>query len=191
VCCGHFTQVWCSLPNAPQVECCCSVLQCVAMCCSMLRLLHTSVVLSLPNAPPLDIVAVCCSVLQRVAVCCSNFTHVRRSQLPMSACILRHTDITWDITYRVLSPCDVCEIPCDICVPNVCLHPQKQKPPPPPQTLSQCVAVCCSVLQSLHTRAALSPSNVCLHLRSRSLVHHPLRTQPLRPRRIWSDSYRR
>jgi len=25
-----------------------------------------------------------------------------------------HTDITWDRTYRVPNPCDVCEIPCDV-----------------------------------------------------------------------------
>ena len=98
----------------------CKVLQCVAVCCNVLQYVavtpHKRGALTSKRTSAkhccsvLQCVAVCCSVLQRVAVCCSNFTHARRSQLPMSACILRHTDITWDLTYRVFSPCDVCEI---------------------------------------------------------------------------------
>jgi len=52
-----------------RVVVCCSVLQCVTVCCSGSALLF-----SLPNcigSKKSVFVAVCCSVLQRVVVCCS------------------------------------------------------------------------------------------------------------------------
>ena len=49
-------------PKPLEVAACCSVLPCVAVCCS---------VLNLQNSQQLDCVAVCCSALQCVAVCCS------------------------------------------------------------------------------------------------------------------------
>jgi len=68
VCCSvlQFVVVCCSVlpakgPNEPEV---CSVLQCVAVCCSVLQCVavYSSV---------LQCAAVCCSVLQCAAVCCS------------------------------------------------------------------------------------------------------------------------
>jgi len=60
---------------------CCSVLQCVAVCCSVLQLeygLEGSNVFDVSGGvcvavcySVLQCVAVCCSVLQCVAVCCS------------------------------------------------------------------------------------------------------------------------
>jgi len=52
---------------------CCSLLQCVAMCCNII-LLHSRSIDTLIkglNTSVLQCVAVCCSVLQCVVVCCS------------------------------------------------------------------------------------------------------------------------
>jgi len=52
---------------------CCSVLQCVAVCCSVLHdafMMNTSNVLVCLSNQTEQTVAMCCGVLQRVAVCC-------------------------------------------------------------------------------------------------------------------------
>jgi len=52
----------------------CNVLQCVAMCCSVLQW-YEGIMIGVVNGsdprPVLQCVAVCCSVLQCVAVCCN------------------------------------------------------------------------------------------------------------------------
>ena len=54
----------------------CSVLQCVAVCCSVLQPVRDALCLIL-NESCSQCVAVCCSVLQCVAVCCSVLQPVR------------------------------------------------------------------------------------------------------------------
>jgi len=55
------------------VAVCCSVLQCVAVCCSVL------LELMIEAAKAKECVAVCCSVLQCVGVCCSVMKCVARA----------------------------------------------------------------------------------------------------------------
>ena len=65
------------------VAVCCSVLQCVAACCSVLQCVLQCVVVCCGlwkgcHAPfkQVKCVAVCCSVLQCVAICCSMLQYV-------------------------------------------------------------------------------------------------------------------
>ena len=70
--------VCCSVLQCAAV--CCSMLQCVAVCCSaMLQMRVRRIVIVVQKGPVLQCVAVCveacvavfCNVLQHVAVCCS------------------------------------------------------------------------------------------------------------------------
>ena len=60
VCCSMLQRVGRSVVQCVAV--CCSVLQCVAVCLA---------VCNVSPPPPTECVVVCCSVLQCVAVCCS------------------------------------------------------------------------------------------------------------------------
>ena len=69
------------------VAVCCSVLQCAAVCCSVLQCVAVC-------CSVLQCVAVCCSVLQCVAVCCTKQAEILKSQLATRH--TRHTSL-----YRV------------------------------------------------------------------------------------------
>ena len=101
------------------VAACCSVLQCVAVCCSVLQC-----------------VAVCCSVMQCVAVCCS----VLYSKKEMSSKIkkIRNEECV-AVNYEMLR-----------CSEEYCSHKKGSfsKTNWELRGVLQCVAVCCSVLQS-------------------------------------------
>ena len=94
-----------------------SVLQCVAVCCSICGIKQCPSCLAVWQWCILQCVAVCCSVLQCVAVCCS----------------VLQCGAVWYCNTRLISRIAVC---CSVlqCVAVCC-------------SVLQCVAVCCSVLQ--------------------------------------------
>ena len=61
--------VCCSVLQCFPLSLCCSVLQCVALCCSVLQCVAV-------RYSALECVGVCCSVLHCVAVCCSVLSYV-------------------------------------------------------------------------------------------------------------------
>jgi len=121
---------------------CCSVLQCVAVCCSVLRIPRSL----LPLVSPLFVlqcVAACCSALQCVAVrcralpcvavCCSVLQYVAVCQgFPAHFC-------PWYLPCSCSMCCSVlhCVAVCCSAIPCVAVR----------YSVLQCVAVCCSVLQ--------------------------------------------
>jgi len=121
-----------------QVAVCCSVLQCVAVCCSVCSVMRCvavccsalqCVAVCAVCCSVLQNVAECCRVLQSVAVCCSvlqqgNHTHPRLILSRMRAAVC----------------CSVWQCVAVCCV----LH------------MLQCVAVCCSVMQLQSVAASKS-----------------------------------
>ena len=97
---------------------CCSVLQCVAVCCSVYSITCESSCMASRHEyiPAMQYAAVCCSVLQCVAVCCS-----------VLQCIFHHL--------RILLYCFETRVHIGELFENHAL------------VVLQCVAVCCSVLQ--------------------------------------------
>ena len=68
----------------------CSVLQRVAVCCSVLQciFIHTYICMYVIVRLSECVICVCCSVLQRVAVCCSAFLAIHRVLLVLN--LLQH-----------------------------------------------------------------------------------------------------
>jgi len=117
---------------------CCSVLQYVAVCCSVLHSLHAR--LSRRKCHRLYWCSMCCSVVQGVAVCCSvlHSPHSRPSRrkcqrlfscsmcCSVLQCVADHWDVHVDSAYARFNRV--------LCVAVCC-------------SVLQCAAVCCSVLQ--------------------------------------------
>ena len=116
------------------VAVCCSVLQCGAVCCSVLQC--GAVCCSV-----LQCVAVCCSVLQCVAVCCS---------------VLQCAAVCCNVLKRVAVCCHALQ-----CVAGCCRVLQGVAARY--SVMLQCVAICCSVLQcNAVCRNALQCDSACL-----------------------------
>jgi len=129
---------------------CCSVLQCVAVCCSVEE--HDSCVTSLSQC-----VAVCCRVLQCVVVCCRDI--LARNKTPFEPFLSRVLDCIKRVifafstsknsfsrisVFRLQHSCrrdaQCVAVCCSVlqCVAVCC-------------SVLQCVAVCCSVLRLQHS----------------------------------------
>ena len=104
---------------------CCSVLQCVAVCCCMFTLTIRELSKAMSKRRVLQYVAVCCSLLHCVTVYCSMVQCVA-----VCYCIVVQCGVVW---CSVLQYAEVC---CSVlpCVAVCC-------------SVWQCVALCCSVLQ--------------------------------------------
>ena len=107
--------------------CCISVLQCVAVCCSVLQFVATRATRRRLTCPSLScwLVCVCCSVLQCVAVWCSVVQHCAVCCNPVWCSVLQVF-----CSYSYPEALDMC---LSILLAGMCV-------------LQQCVAVCCSVL---------------------------------------------
>ena len=117
---------------------CCSVLQCVAVCCSVL-LFADPLVAAQATQGRLKCVAVCCSVLWCVAVCCSVFQ-----------CVTVRCSVLQCVAVCRLPRCSaVCKRQLAVCC-----------------SVLQYVAVCCSVLTpSLqHRPRKNSQPSVCCYM---------------------------
>jgi len=99
-----------------------SVLQCVAVCCSVLQCVADSV---------LQCVAVCCGVLRCVAVCCSVLSSAADSCVAEG--VLRCVAVCFSVLQCVAVCCSVLQ-----CVAVCCSVLQ---------SVAVCCNVCCSVLQ--------------------------------------------
>ena len=96
------------------VAVCCSVLQCVALCCSELQCVAVC-------CSELQCVAVCCSVLQCVAVRCSAFD----SSLYLSVCLFQRVAVC-----------------CSVADPFLCVHIIGAQTHYPIVCICVCVCVC-------------------------------------------------
>ena len=144
------------------VAVCCSVLQCVAVCCSAFPFTATT------NVSP---VSVRCSVLKRVAACCSVLQwalfHIRYQRVFRMCCSMLQRvaacrnvaqvgrvevkgilPVCKDVTYVLINMCSHQHVRC-LRVFRMCC------------SVLQCVAVCCSVLQCVVRRTHQHPLLGC------------------------------
>jgi len=125
------------------------VLQCVAVCCSVLQYVAVSLVVSFDEF--VSYPAVCCSVLQCVEVCCSVFQYIavhcsvlQRDSRCLLLCLCRTFWCVWRVAvyYNVDVCCSVLQYVAVCCSESsgVCCHVNVV-----PLSVLQCVAVYCSV----------------------------------------------
>jgi len=84
---------------------CCSVLQCVAVCCSVLLYLLRSLVGT--RSIVFQCVAVCCSVLQCIAMCCSTCSGVKSTKDRMCCSMLQYIVVCCSVLQCVAVCCSV------------------------------------------------------------------------------------
>ena len=132
---------------------CCSVLQCVAVCCSVS---HTKSARYHTHNSKLTH-KLCCSVLQRVSVCCSvlqcvahkvcSTSHTQQRVDAQSLPVQRHTKsaVTQTVRRCASESERLCQKVKSDCVRkwSQCVERQQGDT----QSVLQCVAVCCNVLQ--------------------------------------------
>jgi len=119
-------------------KCGASVLQCVAVCCSMLQCVQC--------------VAVCCSMLQCVAVCCSMLQCVQCVAVSMCCyCVSQPNLRLWvlHVWYKCVAVCcsvlqyvAVCPVCCSVYMLLLCQSAKRAC-----VGVARVVQVCCSVLQ--------------------------------------------